>query len=453
MKRWFFSLPSMKPRGAPMARRGAVLPVLLPMLLFLLTAKPAVADVTGETAFVLNSFLLLFSGALVMLMAAGFAMLEAGLVRSASVTSILTKNIAIYAIACLGYYLLGYNLMYVDVTGWVGSVGVWQPNDSAAFSGQYSAGGYASHADLFFQMAFVATAASVVSGTLAERIKLWPFLAFTTLLTSVFYPIAGSWKWGKGWLDGLGFLDFAGSTLVHSVGGWAALAGALVLGARHGRFGPRAKPMPGSNLPLAALGTFILWFGWFGFNGGSQLALGSGENAIAIATIIANTNIAACAGAVTLLLLTQWRYGKVDLTMVLNGALAGLVSITAEPVTPSLWQAALIGAAGGGIVLLLVAALNRLRIDDVVGAIPVHLGCGIFGTLMVPWTNADASFSHQLCGVLAYAAFIFPISLLLWLAMKYSIGIRVSAEDEKLGSDIAELGMEAYPEFIRSKTF
>ncbi|MBL6942132.1 MAG: ammonium transporter, partial [Rhodospirillales bacterium] len=311
-------------------------------------------------------------------------------------------------------------------------------------------GGYAAESDWFFQMVFVATAASIVSGTLAERIKLWPFLAFVVILTAVIYPIQGAWQWGGGWLSEAGFSDFAGSTLVHSVGGWAALTGALILGARKGKYTSGGiHPLPGANLPLATLGTFILWLGWFGFNGGSQLALASAADAIAISTIYINTNIAAVGGVLAAMVLTQLVYKKVDLSMALNGAIAGLVSITAGPDSPAMGQALLIGAVGGALVVFLVPLLDKFKIDDVVGAIPAHLGAGIWGTLAVPLTNADASFAAQITGVVAIGGFVIVASTIAWLALKFTVGIRVSEEDEMLGLDQAELGMEAYPEFGR----
>ena len=304
--------------------------------------------------------------------------------------------------------------------------------------------------DFFFQLMFCAATASIVSGVLAERIKLWPFLLFTFILTAVIYPLQASWKWGGGFLDSMGFLDFAGSTVVHSVGGWAALAGVLILGPRIGKYKDgRVVPMPGANLPLATLGTFILWMGWFGFNGGSQLAMGSIGDVADISRIFANTNAAAAGGALVALALTQIFYGKVDLTMVLNGALAGLVSITAEPLTPTLGAATLIGGVGGVIVVLAVPFLDKIKIDDVVGAIPVHLMAGIWGTLAVPLTNGDASFVTQLTSILIVGVFTFVVSLIVWFAIDKIIGIRVSEEDELAGLDSAELGMDAYPEFSR----
>ncbi|MBF0248217.1 MAG: ammonium transporter [Alphaproteobacteria bacterium] len=416
------------------------------------TAAPAYA-VDAETAYILNTFSFLVNGALVMFMAAGFAMLEAGLVRSKNTATICLKNIAIYAIAGIMFYILGYNLMYMDVTGYIGSVMPWSADDAAALAetGANFEAGYSASSDWFFQMVFVATAASIVSGTVAERIKLWPFLIFTTVLTAVIYPIQGSWTWGGGWLSEMGFADFAGSSIVHSVGGWAALTGALILGARKGKYGANGSvhPIPGANLPLATLGTFILWLGWFGFNGGSVLALGSAGDAISMANVFANTNMAAAGGVVSAMILTQVIYKKVDLSMALNGAIAGLVSITAGPDTPTLGSAILIGMVGGAIIVFAVPLLDKLKIDDVVGAIPAHLMCGIWGTMAVPLTNADASFVTQFIGVAGIGAFVIVASTIVWLALKFTIGIRADEEDEAAGLDKAELGLEAYPEFGR----
>ncbi|WP_281301897.1 MULTISPECIES: ammonium transporter [unclassified Iodidimonas] len=417
----------------------------------LLAPAPAFAAVSEETAFVFNTLLFLIGGFLVMWMAAGFCMLEAGLVRSKNVADICLKNISLYSIAGIMYYLIGYRLMYDGVDGgFMGSIGFWSPDDSAALAetGDFSAG-YAATSDWFFQMVFVATAASIVSGTMAERVKLVPFLIFTALLTGIIYPLQGAWHWGGGWLSEMGFADFAGSTLVHSVGGWAALTGAIILGARLGKYDAHGRPraMPGSSLPLATLGTFVLWFGWFGFNGASQLALGSAADSIAISQIFANTNMAAAGGVVTALILTRIIYKKVDLTMSLNGALAGLVAITAEPLTPSIGQAIIIGSIGSALVVFAIPFIDRLKIDDVVGAISVHLVSGIWGTLAVPLTNGDASFLTQLIGVVAIGAFVIVLSTIFWLILKYTIGIRLHEEAETIGSDIAELGLEAYPEF------
>jgi ammonium transporter, Amt family len=426
-------------------------------------ASAAITGVSLETQFILNTFLFLMSGFLVMWMAAGFAMLECGLVRKKSVGTQLLKNIGLYSIAGIMYFLIGYNLMYLDVGSYIGSIGLFYTASevelgllaaseeavAAATTAVLEAGTYAVQSDWFFQMVFVATAASIVSGTLAERVRIWPFFLFVVVLTGVLYPITGAWTWGEGWLDQLGFADFAGSTIVHSVGGWAALAGALFLGARKGKYGQdgRVTPIPGSSLPLATLGTFILWLGWFGFNGGSQLAMAGAIDVIAMSSVFVNTNLAAAGGVVAAAVLHQAIYKKVDLTMVLNGAIAGLVSITAEPLTPHPMAAILIGAIGGVIVVLTVPLLDKLKIDDVVGAIPAHLFAGIWGTLAVPLTNADAGFGIQLIGILAIGAFIFAASALVWAVLKATTGIRIAEEAEAAGIDQAELGMEAYPEF------
>lgn len=421
----------------------------LAALAFILTPTPAAAEVSPESAYVFNTLLFLIGGFLVMFMAAGFTMLEAGMVRSKNVAAICLKNIALYSIAGLAFYGVGYNLMYdLGDSNIMGSFSLWAADDAAALAGDFESG-YAASSDWFFQMVFCATTASIVSGTLAERIKVWPFLMFVVVLTGIIYPIQGAWQWGEGWLYDMGFSDFAGSTLVHSTGGWAALAGVLLLGARTGKYGPggQINPMPGSALSLSALGTFILWLGWFGFNGGSQLALGSAADAIAVSNIFANTNTAAAAGCIAAMIVTQLIYGKVDLTMALNGALAGLVSITAEPLTPTLGSAALIGAIGGILVVLAVPLFDRLRIDDVVGALSVHLVCGIWGTMAVPLTNHDTSFVTQFIGIAAIGIFVFTVSLVFWAILKMTVGIRSSVEEEMAGLDQTELGLEAYPEF------
>lgn len=417
------------------------------------------AAVPTDVAWILNTLLFLIGGFLVFWMAAGFAMLEAGLVRSKNVTMQLLKNVILFSIACTMYYLIGYNLMYplgnwtigADETGgYLGAFALAVLEAVGVGADAVDDYSYASTgSDFFFQVMFCATTASIVSGTLAERIKLWPFLIFTTVLTSIIYPIVGSWKWGGGFLDSqFGFLDFAGSTVVHSTGGWAALAGVLVLGPRLGKYKDgRVNPMPGSNLTLATLGTFILWLGWFGFNGASQLAMGSIGDAADISRIFVNTNAAAAGGAIAALIMTQLLYKKPDLTMVLNGALAGLVSITAEPLTPGIGVATLIGGLGGVIVVFAVPFLDKIKIDDVVGAIPVHLICGIWGTLAVPLTNSDASFYGQIVSIVIVGAFTFTVSLVVWMILKVVMGIRAPQEDEMMGLDKAELGMEAYPEF------
>ena len=439
-----------------MRLRKSLIPLVAGLSVF---TTPAFAQTMPEHGvFILNSLLFLVGGFLVMFMACGFCMLEAGLVRAKNTTTQLTKNIALFSIAALGYYLVGYNLMY-PLGDWAidGVLSNLFPAIAVMEAVGVSAEGaddiaYASTAsDYFFQLMFCAATASIVSGTLAERIKLWPFLIFSFVLTALIYPAQASWKWGGGFLDALGFLDFAGSTVVHSVGGWAALAGALILGARRGKYGPdgRVIPMPGANLPLATLGTFILWLGWFGFNGGSQLAMGTVGDVADVSRIFANTNAAAAGGSIAALILTQLVYKKVDLTMVLNGALAGLVSITAEPLTPGLGTATLIGAVGGVIVVFTVPLLDKLKIDDVVGAIPVHLIAGIWGTLAVVITNPDASLTAQLTGIVVVGLFAFIMSLIVWIILDKTMGIRVSEEAEMAGLDNSELGMESYPEFSR----
>ena len=419
-----------------------------------MVAGPALAEVSAETAYVFNTFLFLVCGFLVMFMAAGFAMLESGMVRSKNVATICLKNISLFSIAGLMYWLVGYNLMYgIEEGGYIGELfSVWSADDSAIAGDMADfSGGYASGSDWYFQMVFCATTASIVSGTIAERMKLWPFLIFTLFLTGFVYPIVGSWEWGTGWLDAMGFSDFAGSTLVHSTGGWAALMGAILLGARAGKYGPdgQVNPMPGSSMPLATLGTFILWLGWFGFNGGSQLALGSGADAAAISNIFINTNMAAAAGVVVAMLASNAIYGKIDLTMALNGAIGGLVSITAEPLTPSIGTAVFIGGVGGLLVVLTVPLLDKFKIDDVVGAIPAHLVCGMWGTLIVPLTNGDASYGVQLTGIIAVGVFTSIVSAIIWSVLKMTMGLKVDEEAEITGLDKTELGIEAYPEFSR----
>ncbi len=410
-----------------------------------LTAKLEASD--AQNAYIFNTLLFLIGGFLVMWMAAGFAMLEAGLVRTKNVSMQCLKNISLYAVAGIMFWLIGYSFAYGITEGAYISTNLgWQSFGASADNSS----GYSAASDWFFQMVFCATTASIVSGTLAERIKFWPFLLFTALLTGFIYPIVASWEWGTGWLDALGFADFAGSTLVHSTGGWAALAGAIILGARAGKYGANGQinPIPGSNMTLATLGVFILWLGWFGFNGASQLAMGTISDVTDVSKIFVNTNMAACAGVVVAVFYTQFRYKKIDLTMALNGALAGLVAITAEPLTPSVPAAMLVGAIGSLLAMLTVPLLDKLKIDDVVGAIPVHLVAGIFGTLAVAFTNPDVKFMPQLIGVVAVGVFVFSISAVLWFALKKTIGIRVSEEEEYVGLDQAELGVAAYPEFV-----
>ncbi|MEW7009657.1 ammonium transporter [Lentilitoribacter sp. EG35] len=417
-----------------------------------LSATPVLAQESefatkAETAYIFNTLLFLVGGFLVMFMAAGFAMLEAGLVRSKNVSMQCLKNIALYSIAGIMYWAIGYNVMYVGVDGgYFGSVAFSYGFDPVG--GNALETGYSTASDWFFQMVFVATTASIVSGAVAERIKVWPFMIFTAILTGILYPITGAWTWGAGWLSGAGFSDFAGSTIVHSVGGWAALTGAIILGARKGKYvDGRTVPMPGSSIPLATLGTFILWLGWFGFNGASQLAMGTIADASDVSRIFANTNLAATGGVVATVILTQLMYKKIDVTMALNGALAGLVSITAEPLAPSGGASILIGAVGGAIVVFAVPMLDKLKIDDVVGAIPVHLLAGIWGTLIVPATNSDASYGTQVMGIAAMGAFTVITSAAVWYVLKKTVGIRASDEDEMMGMDKAEVGIEAYPEF------
>ena len=428
--------------------------VALPSLAFAQDAE--VAPVSAEMIWIMNTLLFLIGGFLVFWMAAGFAMLEGGLVRSKNVTMQMTKNVALFSLATIAYWAFGYNLMYPLGTWSVEGVlsGVFGPGVleavgidlAGADDGEYASTG----SDFFFQLMFCAATASIVSGALAERIKLWPFLVFVIILTGVIYPLQASWKWGGGFLDEAGFLDFAGSTVVHSVGGWAALAGALILGPRIGKYKDgRVNPMPGSNLALATLGTFILWMGWFGFNGGSQLAMGSVGDIADVSRIFSNTNAAAAGGAVVALILSQVMYRKPDLTMVLNGALAGLVSITADPLTPTLGMATLIGGIGGVIVVFAVPFLDKLKIDDVVGAIPVHLFAGIWGTIAVVLTNGDASLGTQLYSIVVVGIFTFVVSGIVWFILKAIMGIRVSEEAEIAGLDTSELGMEAYPDFSK----
>tara|TARA_B110000879_G_scaffold201665_1_gene277043 strand:+ start:1 stop:1212 length:1212 start_codon:yes stop_codon:yes gene_type:complete len=398
-----------------------------------------------------------------MFMAAGFAMLESGLVRSKNTATICLKNIALYSIAGIVFYLVGYDLMYTGVDkGFIGTLSfMYNPGDAElALLGakevtaeQLKAvtdAGYSVSSDWFFQMVFVATAASVVSGTVAERIKVWPFLIFVVVLSAVIYPVQASWVWGGGWLNELGFVDFAGSTLVHSVGGWCALTGAIILGARKGKYTADGKvnPIPGANMPLATLGTFVLWFGWFGFNGGSQLALGSAADATAMSIVYVNTNIGAAGGVVAAMVLTQLLYKKVDLSIALNGALAGLVAITAGPDLTNHATSMIIGAIGGALVVISVPLLDKLKIDDVVGAISVHLVAGIWGTLCVGIFGVG-TVSTQLIGIVSIGAFVVVASSIVWVILKATVGIRIDEEDEANGSDMAECGMEAYPEFGR----
>ena len=408
-----------------------------------LISSSAYAGVDAEVSYILNTLLFLIGGFLVMWMAAGFAMLESGLVTSKSVSTIAAKNIGLYAISGLMFWLVGYNLAYgIPEGGFIGSFLPW--SDASSIETGYSDG-----SDWFFQMVFCATTCSIVSGTLAERIKIWPFFLFCALLAGVIYPIEMGWQWGGGHLAAAGFSDFAGSTLVHSAGAAAALAGALLLGPRLGRFKESGEPatmepFASSSIPLATLGVFILWMGWFGFNGGSQLALGTFEDSTAVATIFINTNLAACAGVMACAIISRLVSGKTDVVMMLNGALGGLVAITAEPLAPSPLLAVILGAIGGVIVFYGTKLLLKLKIDDVVGAIPVHGFAGIFGTLAVPLSNADASFGSQLYGILWVNIFVFIVAFVIWYLMKMTFGIRISDEAEKLGTDKAEVGVLAY---------
>ena len=410
----------------------------------------AAEAVSGGTAYILNTLLFLIGGFLVMWMAAGFAMLEAGLVRSKNVSVQCLKNIGLYSIAGLMFWVIGYSIAYPGFEG--GFIGVADFPYAMQGVGEADTGtGYSVASDWFFQMVFCATTASIVSGTVAERIKIVPFFIFVTLLTGFIYPVIVSWEWGAGWLDAMGFSDFAGSTLVHSTGGWAALMGALIIGPRLGRYTAKGMTVfPGSSIPLATLGTFILWLGWVGFNGASQLAMGTVSDVSDVSKIFVNTNMAAAAGVVVAIILTQLRYGKADTTMALNGALAGLVAITAEPLTPNVGMAIVIGGIGGALPVIFVPLLDKLKIDDVVGAIPVHLVAGIWGTLAVPLTNTEVPFIAQLTGVVATGVFVCITSAIVWFALKATIGVRPSEEEELAGLDVGETGIEAYPEFSRA---
>jgi len=406
-----------------------------------------------QVKYALDTFYFLICGALVMWMAAGFAMLEAGLVRAKNTTEILTKNVALYAIACTMYLLCGYYIMYSsDSGGILPSLGflIGEENTTeAVLAGGDDAPYYSARSDFFFQVVFVATSMSIVSGAVAERMKLWAFLAFAVVMTGFIYPTSGYWTWGGGFLSEAGFSDFAGSGIVHMAGAAAALAGVLMLGARKGKYGPNGEvhAIPGSNMPLATLGTFILWMGWFGFNGGSELKLSDVGEANAVAEVFVNTNAAAAGGAIAALILARLWFRKADLTMVLNGALAGLVAITADPLSPSAFASTMIGAVGGILVVFSIVFLDKLRIDDPVGAISVHGVVGIWGLLAVPLSNTDATFAAQLLGIVSIFGWVFVASLVVWGVLKAVIGIRVSEEEEYDGVDIAECGLEAYPEF------
>ena len=448
----------MKPQLKPPSSRRIVLKVFLAGVVLLFAASAAGAQEPGEATYVFNSYAFLVWGAFIMWMCAGFTMLEAGSVRTKNASVICLKNIGLYSIAGIAYYAIGYNLMYVDVGGWIGSITPLfeaSADEMALLGGDADktaavvASGHSEMSNWFFQMTFVATTASIVSGALAERVKLWSFLIFTAILTAVIYPIVGAWTWGGGWLAELGFQDFAGSTIVHSTGGWAALAGIIMVGARRNKFRSdgSVKATPPSNVPIVTLGVFILWMGWFGFNGGSQLALGGAADATAMGNLLINTNLGAAAGVVAALALSRPLLGRVDLLAVLNGALGGLVGVTAGPDLIGHHWALLIGAVGGGVVVAGMRLLEWMKLDDVVGAVPVHLFAGIWGTLAV-CIAAGGNFVDQLIGIVAVGVFVFGISLLLWWVLEKTIGVRVSPEVEELGQDMAELGIESYPEFI-----
>lgn len=420
----------------------------------LLSASRAVAEVPAETQFILNSLSFLYHGMLVLFMATGFTMLEGGLVRTKSVSTILLKNITLVAITTIGFWAAGYNLMFEGVNGgFAGIPGPWSPDDAAALAGDYSHGA-ASASDWLFQTLFAVTAVSIISGTLAERIRLWPFFLFVLIMSTVLYPIQGAWGWGGGWLNEMGFLDFAGGTHVHSAAGWVALTGAIVLGPRRGRFMPdgTVRMLPASSLPLAALGTMILWLGWLGFNGGSQGSMSSAADVITIAQVYANTILASCGGIIAAVALSQLTTGKVDLTMVLNGALAGLVSITAGPATPGIPGSILIGAIGAVLMIATTHLLLRLRIDDVIGAVPVHLSCGLWGTVAVAFSDPRADLATQVLGAAAISAFMIVTSTIVWLGLKLQMRLRLSQGEEAIGIDRVETGALAYPEFATKAT-
>jgi ammonium transporter, Amt family len=410
----------------------------------------------SELSYALDTFYFLMSGVLVMWMAAGFTMLEAGLVRAKNTAEILTKNVGLYSIACIMYMLCGYGIMYGDGTAIFPGFGMLGAGDNAVadvVADGDDAPYYSELSDFFFQVVFVATAMSIVSGAVAERMKLWSFLAFAVVMTAVIYPVQGYWTWGEGFLDGLGYSDYAGSGIVHMAGATAALAGVVLLGARRGKYGPggAVHAIPGANLPLATLGTFILWMGWFGFNGGSELKVSDVESANSVALVFTNTNLAAAAGLVAALVLARLWFGKADLTMALNGALGGLVSITADPLSPTPLLAIVIGLLGGLLVVGSIVLLDRkFRIDDPVGAISVHGTAGIWGVLAVLLSNEDATVFGQLVGLVVIFSWVFAASLLVWFLLKQTVGIRVSQQEEYEGVDLHECGLEAYPEFTKT---
>jgi Amt family ammonium transporter len=420
------------------------------LLILLSITSVAKAEVSAETAYIFNTFSFLIHGILVMLMAAGFAMLEAGMVRTKNTAAICLKNIALYSIGGLMFYLIGYALMYPGEFNGILGIGdiFYDPLESEIAGEPNVEDGYSKPSDWFFQMVFAATAISSVSGAVAERVKVIPFLLFAAIMTAIIYPIYGSWTWGGGFLAEFGFSDFAGSTIVHSVGGWAALVGCLVIGARKGKYNQdgSVNALPGANLPLSTLGTFLLWFGWFGFNGGSQLALGSAADAAQMSIVYVNTNLAAAAGVMASIILAQIIYKKIDLTLALNGALAGLVAITAGPDVGSHFVAIVVGAIGGILSTLAIPLLDRFKIDDVVGAIPVHLVGGIWGTLAVA-IFGGGSFIAQLYGIMMAGVLTVPLAFLAFCLLKYTVGLRVSETTEDSGVDMPELGLQAYPEF------
>ncbi len=440
-------------------RRAAGFGCLAAVFLLALFPSEAQAALDGEAQFVLTTFSFLIWGVLVMWMCAGFTMLEAGSVRTKNASVICLKNIGLYSIAGLAFYLIGYNLMYVGVEGgWVGSFEFLygtSDDETALLDGREDAAaaviasGRSTMADWFFQMVFVATTASIVSGALAERVRLWSFFIFITVLTTIIYPIVGAWTWGGGWLSEMGFQDFAGSTIVHSTGGWAALAGALIVGPRKGKFREdgSVKATPPSNVPAVTLGVFILWLGWFGFNGGSQLKLDGAVDAVAVSNILANTNLAAAAGVMAAISLSRPILGRVDLLAGLNGAIAGLVAITAGPDIVEHYWAVIIGAVGGSLCVVGLRVMERLRVDDVVGAVPAHLFAGVWGTLAV-CIAAGGNPLIQIIGILVIGAFVFSASIVTWLVIERTVGARTSPAIEDLGQDVAELGIEAYPEFV-----
>jgi len=414
-------------------------------------------DKVTELSYALDTFYFLVSGALVMWMAAGFAMLEAGLVRAKNTAEILIKNVSLFAIACIMYMLMGYNIMYPGEavsSFWPGISFLLGGDNTAAevLAGGDDAPYYSNMSDFFFQVVFVATAMSIVSGAVAERMKLWSFLAFAVVMTGFIYPLQGYWKWGGGFLDELGFLDFAGSGVVHLCGATAALAGVILLGARKGKYGKDGSvhPIPGCNMPLATLGTFILWLGWFGFNGGSELKLSDVGEANAVALVFVNTNMAAAGGVVAAMIAARMLFGKTDLTMALNGALAGLVAITAEPLTPTPMLATIIGAIGGVLVVFAIISMDKIKIDDPVGAISVHGVVGMWGLLAVTLSNPDATLTAQLIGLVTILGFVFVASFITWMILKVVMGIRVSEQEEYEGVDFSECGLEAYPEFTEA---